>query len=237
MIQSGAIKTDYRRYAGSLIMFSFAAIALVRWNSTGELFFLVLSFRDLIASYFLAKRDKAQIEGTKMMAILAYISSGLPLFYFSAPFGMEVKLHGLIADLLTIIGFLIVTWATIDLGTKLGVSAAKRGDKCTKGLYMRVGHPMYWGYAIAQIGWIVINSWNGAIYIVSITLFILRASYENKVLSLKVEKNSDILQNSAERKPWTSLLGESRSFKKKIQFKITFGLNLWAITFYILYSL
>ncbi|WP_127718229.1 isoprenylcysteine carboxylmethyltransferase family protein [Halobacteriovorax sp. HLS] len=177
-----AIKPDYKKYIGSLIMFGFASISITRWTQSGELFFLVLSFRDLIASYFLAKRESAEIKSTKMMSMIAYISSGLPLIYLSAPYGLELRIYRLGADLLTIIGFLIVTWATIDLGTKLGVSPAKRGEKQTQGMYRFFNHPMYLGYGIAQLGWLLVNKFNINIYLISILLFILRAKDENRIL-------------------------------------------------------
>ena len=177
-----ATKIDYKKYIGSLIMLSFAVLSMLRWNRSGELFFLLLSFRDLVASYFLATREKAEVKSGNTMAILAYVSSGLPLLYFSAPFGIELRSHRLIFDLLTIVGFLIVTWATIDLGTKLGVSSAKCGEKVVKGIYCFVSYPMYLGYAIAQIGWILINKTNFFIYTVSIFLMIIRAKNENKLL-------------------------------------------------------
>jgi protein-S-isoprenylcysteine O-methyltransferase Ste14 len=77
---------------------------------------------------------------------------------------------------------LIVTWATIDLGTKLGVSPAKRGIKCTKGLYGIVKHPMYLGYVVAHFGWLFIDFRNIFIYIASLILFYLRAKAENKII-------------------------------------------------------
>ncbi|CBW26020.1 putative membrane protein [Halobacteriovorax marinus SJ] len=117
------------------------------------------------------------------MATVAYLSSGLPLLYLSAPLGMETRLHSLIANLFTIVGFLIVTLATIDLGTKLGVSPAKRGEKITKGLYRFVSHPMYLGYAIAQVGWLVLNTSNIYLYLLSMSLFLIRIKAENKVLA------------------------------------------------------
>lgn len=177
-----AVKIDYKKYFGSLIMLGFAIISITRWTQSGELFFLVLSFRDLIASYFLARRENAEIKSNKIMAMIAYLSSGLPLLYFSAPFGLEIRAYRLIADLLTIVGFLIVTWATIDLGTKLGVSPAKRGEKQTKGIYAIVNHPMYLGYVIAQFGWVLINKWNIFLYALSLVLMLIRAKKENEII-------------------------------------------------------
>jgi protein-S-isoprenylcysteine O-methyltransferase Ste14 len=182
VIKSESITTDYKKWLGSLIMLSFGIFAFLRWKTSGELFFMLLFFRDTIAAFFLSRRERAEANGSKGIAIVAYLSSGLPLIYLSAPFGLETRLISLSADLFAIIGFLIVTWATIDLGTKLGVSPAKRGNKCTKGLYGFLGHPMYLGYVIAQLGWVFINQWNLIIFVASIALFVVRARAENLIL-------------------------------------------------------
>jgi len=175
--------TDYKKWIGGLIMLSFSLIGFLRWKSSGELFFLLLFFRDLIAAIFLFKREDACKTGNKSMAVIAYISSALPLFYLSAPYGVETNSVRLVSNLLTIAGFLIVTWATIDLGTKIGVSPARRGSRCTKGLYKLISHPMYIGYIIAQFGWIFVNQWNIIIYILSVSLFLIRIKSENKILN------------------------------------------------------
>lgn len=175
--------TDYKKWLGGLIMLTFGIISLLRWRSSGETFFLLLFFRDTIAAFFLIRREESERNGSPLIACIAYISSGLPLLYFSAPYGIETNIVKLSADLFAIVGFLIVTWATIDLGTKLGVSPAKRGDKCVKGLYRFIKHPMYVGYAIAQVGWIFINELNVVIYLVSISLFLIRSKYEDRILS------------------------------------------------------
>jgi protein-S-isoprenylcysteine O-methyltransferase Ste14 len=174
--------TDYKKWIGGLIMLSFSLIGFLRWQASGELFFILLSFRDLIAAIFLIRREEASITSSRPSAIIAYISSALPLIYLSAPYGLETKTVKLVADLFTIVGFLIVTWATIDLGTKLGVSPAKRGTPITKGLYKFLKHPMYAGYAIAQLGWIFVNPWNIFIYFISITLIFIRIKAENNIL-------------------------------------------------------
>jgi len=183
MYSSNVEVTDYKKWLGGLIMLSFGIISFMRWRTSGELFFLLLFFRDFIAAVFLIKREDAIKIGNKKMATVAYISSALPLIYFSAPYGFETNSVKLAADLLAILGFLIVTWATIDLGTKMGISPAKRGTRCTKGLYRFLGHPMYIGYIVAHLGWVFINKWNILIYLTSIILFYLRAKFENKILT------------------------------------------------------
>ncbi|MBK24514.1 MAG: hypothetical protein CME70_11020 [Halobacteriovorax sp.] len=183
-MQIVAVKaTDYKKWIGGLIMLSFSLIGFLRWQASGELFFLLLFFRDFIAAVFLIRREAAIKTGNKTMASVAYISSALPLIYFSAPYGLETNSIKLVADLFAIAGFLIVTWATIDLGTKLGVSPAKRGTRCTDGIYKFINHPMYVGYGVAQIAMIFINKWNIIIYSLSIILMIIRAKKEAKLIN------------------------------------------------------
>lgn len=173
---------DIKKYLGSAIMFSFGMIALYRWSKSGELFFILLSLRDFVASYFLSNRQRAIKTSSNTMVIIAYISSALPLFYLSAPLGLVSHLTSLLLNLTAILGFLIVTWATIDLGDRLGVSPAKRGEKVTSGMYGIAKHPMYLGYLIAQSGLVLLNPLNGFIWALAFILFVIRAKNENVIL-------------------------------------------------------
>jgi protein-S-isoprenylcysteine O-methyltransferase Ste14 len=127
-------------------------------------------------------RKESTISGTRGQSFIAYLSSAIPLIYISDEYGNLPEIR-LAFHLLTILGFLIVIWATIDLGNRLGVSAAKRGDRCTTGIYRYFKHPMYIGYVIAQIGWVLVNKWNILIYIISLALMFYRSKAEEKILS------------------------------------------------------
>ena len=132
---------DFRGRLGSLLMLFFCLLSLLRWNAEGEWYFLLFAFRDAVAVYLLANREPSDGRGTSWAALISYISWGLPLLYFSAPEPGETKFVWLAANLLTILGFLIVILATIDLGKKYGVSPARRGSLCTTGLYRFFGSP------------------------------------------------------------------------------------------------
>ncbi len=173
---------DIKKYIGSAIMLVFGMIAFYRWTISQELFFISLCFRDVIASYFLSKRKEAIKTSSKKMAITAYASSALPLFYLSAPADEISNLTILVLNLTTILGFLIVTFATIDLGFKLGVSPAKRGKKVTSGIYRITKHPMYLGYLIAHSGLLLLNPLNRFIFTIALILFWIRAKEENRIL-------------------------------------------------------
>jgi len=87
------------------------------------------------------------------------------------------------ADLLSIAGFLIVVFATLELGKSIGISPANRGLVRT-GIYARFRHPMYLGYVISEIGMVLLNPLNIALFIVSLSLYSLRAKFENKFLQM-----------------------------------------------------
>ena len=158
----------------------FGVLALLRFWHGRELFFLLVAMRDFIASWYLFKRKDAIAKGTWYYNVIAYISSFVHLFYLSSPSAYAGQ-NKLIFDLCAIGGFLIVTLATIELGTKMGVSPAKRGELCKTGVYKHLNHPMYVGYTVAQFGWIFIDIRNLGIYALSLTLFYLRGRAERKL--------------------------------------------------------
>ena len=86
------------------------------------------------------------------------------------------------SEIFVAVGFLIVTLATIELGQRLGVSPAKRGEVCSSGVYRYLNHPMYVGYALAELGVVLLNPQNAGFFAISISLYILRARAESCIL-------------------------------------------------------
>jgi len=162
-------------------MIGFGVLAFYRWQQTHLIFFLLLVLRDFTAGYFFLKRKAAHSEGPHFLKVLAYVSSAMPLLYFDPT--ISSKTLFLISNLSVIIGFLIVVFATIELGTSIGISPANRGFVHT-GIYRLIKHPMYLGYVVSEIGLAILNPLNTAIFLVSISLYIFRAKSENKALQV-----------------------------------------------------
>ncbi len=175
------IKADWRKLVGSIVMICFALIAIYRWHQSHILFFLLLAFRDLVAGYYLAIRRSTIASGPTSSRILAYVSSAMPLVYLQST---QSNHHLIIFALLfNILGFLVSTFATIELGDRMGVAPAKRGNVCHSGIYKLTRHPMYLGYFIAELGNVILNPINLLIFVSSTAGYLLRAKRENKILS------------------------------------------------------
>jgi protein-S-isoprenylcysteine O-methyltransferase Ste14 len=175
------ISHDPSALGGALFMGVFAALAGWRWYQTGSLFFVFLVFRDLLLSALFLFRKDAAAKGSKREAALAYASTILPLFYI-APVAKVPVWTALGSDIIFIVGFLIATLAAIELGQRMGVSPALRGQVCKSGVYRLFKHPMYAGYVIAESGWVLLNPVNAVIFGLSAAGYYLRTQAENKVL-------------------------------------------------------
>ncbi len=174
------VQKDFGKYFGSAMMIGFGVVALYRWHQTQLLFFLLLVLRDFAAGYFFLKRNTAIEKAALAPSILAYISSAIPLMYFG-PIGASKALF-LGSDLLSIAGFLMVAFATLELGTSIGIAPANRGI-VRSGIYRRIKHPMYLGYAVSEVGLVILNPLNLSICVVSMILYFIRSKNESKILN------------------------------------------------------
>lgn len=175
---------DNGKYLGSIMMFGFGLLALYRWQQTHLIFFLLLVLRDFVAGYFFLKRESAQATSGKLVSLIAYLSSAMPLLYFGPDHATKEML--LASDILAIIGFLFIALATIELGTSIGISPAKR-SLVKSGIYKWVGHPMYVGYALSELGMSVINPKNIFIFCIAMMLYLQRTKFEKRLLTATVE--------------------------------------------------
>lgn len=172
-------RADPSGWIGSIVMFLFSIIAIWKWQTTGFIFFALLTLRDLAATWFLLTRNPSLKKSKPSWKdILAYLSSAFPFFYLGAdtPTNMYVMVN-----LITIAGFTLSTLALIELGQSFGVSPSNRGV-VRSGVYRLTKHPMYLGYAISEIGFVLLNPINIFLWITSGTLYCFRAKLENKVL-------------------------------------------------------
>lgn len=173
------VQKDFGKYFGSAMMIGFGVLALYRWHQTQLLFFLLLVLRDFAAGYFFLKRKEATEKAALFPSIVAYVSSAIPLLYFGPIGASKAVILG--ADLLSIVGFLMVAFATLELGTSIGIAPANRGP-VRSGFYRRIKHPMYTGYILSELGKALLNPLNFGLSIFSFALYGYRSRIESKIL-------------------------------------------------------
>ncbi|MBI4369691.1 MAG: hypothetical protein HY547_05640 [Elusimicrobia bacterium] len=167
--------------AGALAMACFAFLSMSHWWKNGSIFFLLLFFKNFLFAIFLISR-KAAIERHGLgVELLAYISAGLPLFYMAAPNSQPSNAVIFAINSMSLTGFLVATLAVIELGTLLGVAPAVRGARIRSGVYAYFRHPMYSGYVLAELGWVLLDLANLPIFVLSLSLYCLRAHYEERL--------------------------------------------------------
>ena len=90
--------------------------------------------------------------------------------------------------LLIMAGTIIHLGAKFSLRRSFGVVAADRGVKAS-GAYRYVRHPMYLGYMICHVGYLMIAPcyWNAVVYALTWSLLIMRIIAEERVLRENAE--------------------------------------------------
>jgi len=158
------------------------SIALYRFFNHQVLLFLLLAVRDFIIAFYFLKRFEKTSGVSRRVEWMSYFSAILPMFYFNPsghplfPYAYES------AQILAVLGYTFSTFALFDLGKSFGIAPAVRGKRVKTGLYSIVKHPMYIGYAVAEVGTVFLNPVNGTLFAASIGLYWWRATAENRLI-------------------------------------------------------
>ncbi len=91
-------------------------------------------------------------------------------------------------SILMLVGLAVHVGAKFSLRRSFGLVAADRGVKL-RGLYAIVRHPMYAGYIMTHVGFLIVapSSWNLAVYSAAWALMMLRIVAEERVLGANPE--------------------------------------------------
>lgn len=110
----------------------------------------------------------------------ALLGTAAPLLV--VPGGATLLAPGVGSVLMTV-GFLVNLSAKLFLRRSFGLVAANRGVK-TEGPYRLVRHPMYAGYLMTHVGFLVaaFTAWNLAIYLICWLAMVVRIRAEEEVL-------------------------------------------------------
>ena len=141
---------------------------------------LLLVSESLCVAFILLRRPARRIDVTPQTAIIAFVGTAAPLLV-TAPGGGLLP-AGLGYGLM-IAGLLLNISSKLALNRSFGLTAANRGVK-RAGPYRLLRHPMYAGYALTQLTFLLLNpcSWNLCIYVASWSAQLLRIQAEERVL-------------------------------------------------------
>lgn len=159
------------------------------WNllqsylATGSLVsLLLLASEGAVIAFVIFRRFTSQVSRRPQDWMVAVAGTTLPLL-------VQPEAASALAPAALIIGLMLLGMA-IQLAAKLtlrrsfGVVAANRGIKVS-GPYRLVRHPMYAGYVLTQIGFLLANPslWNLSLYALALAFQIARIRAEERLLN------------------------------------------------------
>lgn len=169
---------------GGLLFFLFSMLSLHTFLLSKNFFFLVLFLKHTHTSFALFRQNSSELDSEPIWKFVAYLSSFIPLLYQGGGefVGYDVRF---MSNIFIIVGQLIATVGIIDLGRNFGVAPAKR-KIVSKGIYSYINHPIYVGYIVSELGFVIANPrYNALLFALSLCLYFARARKENFLLNQK----------------------------------------------------
>jgi len=143
---------------------------------------LVLAGESLVVILTIFRRKAQLVDRSVAAAVITTVSvAGPPLLRVSDATPLRPDAATAIVCAL---GLVLVVVGKMALGRSFGLVPANRGV-VVRGPYMFVRHPIYTGYLITHVAFLVANPvpWNAAIIVFADTLLVVRALMEERVLS------------------------------------------------------
>ena len=179
-----ALTLDLVERAALAVFFSAMSWSfLVSWQETGKIVNLILiASEGSVVAFVLIRRFASEVSMRPADWLIALLGTAAPLLV--RPTGGEALASIFVCVPLTLAGLGVQIAAKLTLRRSFGVVAANRGVKMG-GPYGVVRHPMYAGYFLTQIAFLLTNPsvWNAAIYAFSVALQISRIVAEERVLN------------------------------------------------------
>jgi protein-S-isoprenylcysteine O-methyltransferase Ste14 len=150
---------------------------------------LLLVSESMVVVFTIARRRALLVDRSVESAVMTVMSvAGPPLLRATEAPGL---LPDVVTALLATVGLGLVIAAKFTLGRSFGIVPANRGV-VVGGPYMFVRHPIYTGYLITHLGFLIAHPtpWNVMIAIAADAALIVRALIEERVLRADVDYQS-----------------------------------------------
>lgn len=167
----------------SLMAFRIGADFLATGRLTG---LLLLASELLVVVLTLFRRSTSIVDRSLRARVLTTISMiGPPLV---RPAAVAALAPELVTVTLSAVGLLIVIAGKMSLGRSFGLMPANRGV-VSGGLYRLVRHPIYMGYLVTHVGFVIANPtlWNALTLVAADLGLVLRAVCEEQTLARDAE--------------------------------------------------
>jgi protein-S-isoprenylcysteine O-methyltransferase Ste14 len=167
-----------------VMLFSSMAIRLARDSAvTGHVTGLLLVASEaLVVALTMMRRPAATVDRTFAARMLTMIST------FGPPLVRPASHAAMASDAFTVAisgaGLTLVVIGKLSLGRSFGLAPANRGIVST-GLYRLVRHPIYLGYLLTHVGFVIANAidWNIVILAAADVALLFRAMREERTLA------------------------------------------------------
>ena len=171
------------RAAVALLFLLLSVTLLEDFARTRHLTGLLLLVSEAMVVVFTIFRRRADIvdRSAEAMVVTTISLLGPPLL---RPSDGLALLPDAMTAVISAVGLCVVIAGKFSLGRSFGLAPANRGVVST-GLYRLVRHPIYLGYLITHVGFVIANpiSWNFAILAVADVALLLRAIREERTLA------------------------------------------------------
>jgi protein-S-isoprenylcysteine O-methyltransferase Ste14 len=142
---------------------------------------LLLAGESLVVVLTVLRRRARLVDRSIAAAVMTTLSvAGPPLLRAGQGLPMAPDV---VTAMISAVGLSLVVVGKIALGRSFGVVPANRGV-VVRGPYNLVRHPIYTGYLITHVGFLMANPhpWNATIIVAADTALVLRALMEERVL-------------------------------------------------------
>jgi protein-S-isoprenylcysteine O-methyltransferase Ste14 len=171
--------------AAIVTLFSMMAMRLaIDFSKTGRATGLLLVASEaLVVVLTMFRRSAGTVDRSMRARVLTMCATfGPPLVRpaaVMAPMASEA-----VTILIAAVGPTVVIIGKVSLGRSFGLTPANRGIVCT-GLYRLVRHPIYVGYLVSHVGFLLANptTWNLSVLVAADIALVVRATLEEQTLA------------------------------------------------------